>query len=272
MSLPWFKVYVGTPDHAKVAALMHELGEPLADAYVLRLWDFCGAKYPDGRIQGRSPTFLLERALRWHGEPGRLVQAMIVVGLLDHDGDGYLVHDWEEIQSAHVAKVQRDRAKPPGRERKKRPSNVPPMSLKGHERESSNVPPMSPEGSSPLSTLVVASKGVQGETRVGVLRDDMDAAWASSRGGAYSWTFADERAVSELMRKSGGDNALILVRWGHALARTTFPICTSVADLAKHWNAYAAAPPSKPRDVTRGRVGAEEVPPNAHEVVGEIEF
>lgn len=108
---------------------------------------------------------------------------------------------------------------------------------------------------------------------VGNLRDGIDERWAKHRGGSYAWTFADERAVAELLRKSNGGVPEILRRLDNALPRASYPVCNGVGDLNRHWNAYATAgPPQRPKDVTRGRVAAEEVPVNAHEVPHEIEF
>jgi len=133
--LPWFKVYIAVPDHAKVVALMAALGEPLADAYVLRLWDYAARLAPSGRIEGKAAAFTLERAVRWTGASGALVEAMVDVGLLDREEEALTVHDWAKEQGAHVAKVERDRSKPDGRKNKE--------SLQNPARDFSGSPPAS---------------------------------------------------------------------------------------------------------------------------------
>ena len=121
MSLPWFKVFTAVPDHAKVVALMAELDEPLADAYVLRLWDYAARLSPSGRVGGVRAGFVIERAVRWEGDSGALVAAMVTVGLLDVDGEDLVIHDWAQEQGAHVAKVERDRQKPGGKKPPRKP-------------------------------------------------------------------------------------------------------------------------------------------------------
>jgi len=110
MGLPWLKVSSDLPNHPKSLDLAAELGEPRAWTYVLELWLWCGRSAPDGRIAGKHPVAMVERAAGWTGEPGALAGALERVGLLDRDGEAFQVHDWAEHNAAHQAKLERDRA------------------------------------------------------------------------------------------------------------------------------------------------------------------
>ncbi len=70
MGYSWFRVDGGFAQHPKTLALCAALKEPLADAYVMRLWSWAHCYAPTGFIQARV-TVQLEAALRWTGEPGR---------------------------------------------------------------------------------------------------------------------------------------------------------------------------------------------------------
>lgn len=60
--IDWFRMSNQYPSHDKVLDLCDLLGEPLADAYVGRLWAYCGRAAHDGRIPGINPDRSLERA------------------------------------------------------------------------------------------------------------------------------------------------------------------------------------------------------------------
>jgi hypothetical protein len=96
---------------------------------------------------------------------------------------------------------------------------------------------------------------------VGELRDGIEAAFLEAKGAAYEWTTQDENA---LRSKTKYGTEEILRRWRIALARTRYPLCSSVVDLVKKWNDYAKAddvagngPPLRERDVGRGGVAAK---------------
>lgn len=110
--MPWFKVHAGWSSHPKVGRLCDVLGSDLADAYVVRLWDYCAERQGDGRFVNPGAAGTVERAVRWGGARGALVEAMVSVGLLDREADGSLVvHDWADEQKAVAEKFERDREK-----------------------------------------------------------------------------------------------------------------------------------------------------------------
>lgn len=140
--LPWFKVFVGVPDHKKVTRLMALLNNPLADAYVVRLWNHCAAHQPEGVFPADSAAFEVERAVRWDGARGELFAAFVTTGLLDVCGDTVEVHDWKTEQGAHVAKAVKDAEKPDGRKgpKPRRSKTIPPQPID----TSSTSPPKIP--------------------------------------------------------------------------------------------------------------------------------
>ena len=94
------------------------------------------------------------------------------------------------------------------------------------------------------------------------LRDRMEAAWLKQRGAPYAWGFEDDMAMRRLLQLGRPEE--VLARWERALAWQGFPSCASAKDLAKFWNAYLKAQPSKaaekPVDTT-GWVPAKAVKP-----------
>lgn len=137
MPYTWFRHESTAGDHPKMSRLRLELEDPLADAYVSRLWSWTQRFAPSGFI----PTELLDVVEAQIGDPappvcarwarskvdpdlrgvpiqfrstldptsirGRL-GAMVKVGWLDPVEDGLEVHDWEEMQGKLVEKSKRD--------------------------------------------------------------------------------------------------------------------------------------------------------------------
>ncbi|RKH13505.1 hypothetical protein D7X74_21825, partial [Corallococcus sp. CA047B] len=135
--LPWFKFRSTAPEEYEVHALCGVLGSE-ADAYLYRLWAYCARERADGRFPGDGAEAAVERAVRWRGKRGRLVKSLLSIGLLVREDDGLVVQRWEDEQGAHVAKVERDRAKPDSKARTspEAPSVLPPSSPEPPARES----------------------------------------------------------------------------------------------------------------------------------------
>lgn len=107
-SLPWFRVDNDSVDHPKVDALADRLNEPLALAYVIRLWAWTMRYAARGKL-ARGARASVERACGWRGAPGALWDALVETGWIDIDPDGTAeVHDWDEHQGAAVAKAEKD--------------------------------------------------------------------------------------------------------------------------------------------------------------------
>jgi hypothetical protein len=86
------------------------------------------------------------------------------------------------------------------------------------------------------------------------LIDRVSDTFRQARGANFKATFADEQAVSELLRKSDGNEDEIVRRFAIGLRRTRFPECHDLVGLAKYWNAYVKA--EEPRATS---------PPRRHE-------
>ncbi|QRK06035.1 hypothetical protein JQX13_38810 [Archangium violaceum] len=151
--LPWFKLFSEFTEHPKTLALQAELEHPEADAFVLRMWCYLAKAAPTGCLTGRHAGVVLERAIRWTGQPGRFVEAALAVGFLEREGDNLVAHHWAEVQGAHVAKVERDRKKPDG----KRASRQPPATSPQDTRD---APSSIPRGSTEEP-----ARDVRGESR-----------------------------------------------------------------------------------------------------------
>lgn len=138
--LPWFKLAGDFFSHPKTLELQAELGDPCADVYVVRMWAYVSRVAASGRLTGRNVVTVLERAMGWQGEPGRLVSALLAVGFLEQEPDALVVHDWAREQGAHVAKVERDRNRPRADRRVSHLSPVPARELSGNVAESREGP------------------------------------------------------------------------------------------------------------------------------------
>lgn len=89
--------------HPKVVRLIGRLGK-IAEVLPIKLWIYCGKFHAeDGRLEGYLPKEI-EAQIDWRGEPGKCVEAMVDIGLLDllPDYAGYQVHDWWE-HASHIA-------------------------------------------------------------------------------------------------------------------------------------------------------------------------
>jgi hypothetical protein len=93
LSLDWF-------DTPKAMQMEERLGNG-ADGLPIRLWTYAGRVAPEtGRL--KIPDGVLERVCRWWGAKGEMIAAMIEFGLLERDGDYFVVHDWLD-HSGHLA-------------------------------------------------------------------------------------------------------------------------------------------------------------------------
>jgi hypothetical protein len=105
--LPWFELDVDFSDHPKCLALAAKLREPLAEAYVSRLWAYC-YRHATDRLEGEAASEIVESAARWRGKPGVLVDALLVVRLLRREGPDLVVHGVAERLAPHLEKRTKD--------------------------------------------------------------------------------------------------------------------------------------------------------------------
>lgn len=95
MTLDWVKMFADLPEHPKIKKLEKSVGIRAFD-YTARAMLWLSRFRPDGNTVGIE--FELEEAVRFEGEPGRLINAWREKRWIDEDGHW---HDWDEIQTAH---------------------------------------------------------------------------------------------------------------------------------------------------------------------------
>lgn len=198
---------------------------------------------PEGVVAGSAAVRTVERAARWNGERGAFVAALPAVFEVTEEAVRF--SGWPERYGKYLTAQERDAERKRLKRMSKqtsagRPPDVPKTSAGpavGHPGESLSL--LSSRSVSGGAGVVDASHR---EQEPGALRDAMDATFKRRRRRPYRWSFEDERKFGELMDQPVPE---ILRRWDLALRRTVFPICTCVADLAKHWNAYGAEEPKK---------------------------
>ncbi len=105
----WITVETDFPDHPKVSELCALLKEPLAEAYLVRIWCWAGRVAQDGSLRGASAGTSLEQAARWRGVSGELVAALVASGWLDRTPDGFCLHDWEQYAGKYLKKAAAER-------------------------------------------------------------------------------------------------------------------------------------------------------------------
>ena len=85
MGYSWYRTDSAYHRHPKMLALKTELQQPLADAYVSRLWSWTQVYAPSGRFPA-SLIVALEAELCWTGSAGSLAAALEKTGWLDRVG------------------------------------------------------------------------------------------------------------------------------------------------------------------------------------------
>lgn len=80
---------------------------------------------------------------------------------------------------------------------------------------------------------------------VGELLDGISSEFKTQRGEEFGWSYNEENALRGLLSLTHGDANKILAYWERALRRTVFPLCSSLPELKRHWNHYAANEPER---------------------------
>lgn len=101
--LPWFELDVDFHEDPKVRALASRLREPLADAYVARLYAYC-YRHARDRFAPDVAAETIEEACRWRGRRGVLFDALFAVEVLEREGGKVVVHGVAERLAPHLAK------------------------------------------------------------------------------------------------------------------------------------------------------------------------
>jgi uncharacterized protein (DUF3820 family) len=106
--MPSLNLDLNFEDHPKTRRLIGILGDD-ADALPVRLWLYCGRIHPkDGRMKGYS-IGEVEAAMRWRGEPGVAVAAMLKVAYIKKTASGYECVDWLQHEGHLKAFSERGR-------------------------------------------------------------------------------------------------------------------------------------------------------------------
>ncbi len=223
--------------HPKALALCAELDEPLADAYVTRLWSWAQRYAPDGRISARTST-QLESALGWRGSITVLVSALVKCGWLDEVSDALLVHDWADHQAYFAEKAKKDANKK--RQRRRRAVT---LSVTGTVTHLSRVtaPPTRRTDETDVTneTNETNNKPLRAKKpRAPVETDALVVDFLEITNQAYRWQGAkDGVAFAELRRSATLEE--IRVRWKRGLMATGWRHTATVAQLLLKWNDLA---------------------------------
>lgn len=231
MAFSWFRVDSSVVDHPKVMELAARLQEPLALAYVIRLWSWVQRYAPDGRIRAAIVPQLEAFLGAPIGGAGR-IQTMADLGLLDSVSDGFLVHDWPEFQGALVEKSKRDakikrlkrriRGAETARAGREDGASAPPLRDEtrrdttrrdGKKDRAATASPPDPRHAPLVKDLVTLAPGY---------------VFAGGR---------DAKAVTAMLAMGTDDE--IKRRWLRARAHTGFPQVRTLYELAQHWNHFS---------------------------------
>ncbi len=103
--MPEINVDFDFEDHPKTLALCGDLGD-WASIIPVRLWIFAGRFHAStGVITSQSAKFL-EQKLKWRGEKGKLIAALVEHGFLEPTESGYVVHDFLR-RNGHIHKFSK---------------------------------------------------------------------------------------------------------------------------------------------------------------------
>ncbi len=124
MAEPWIEVCISLPDHRKVLALSDELqlDKDLIVGKLIRLWTWAITHRDTGVFAMRDRKTIAE-VMRYKGKPDRLINALVVVGLLDQAEDALIIHDWDEHVEMLLAKRETIRSQTRRRVQKFRDRN-----------------------------------------------------------------------------------------------------------------------------------------------------
>ena len=273
--MDWIAVSVDLPDHPKVLSLSVALGEERVEAYLIRLWAYCGRLVSDGILRGDSAEISAEKACQWRGERGRLVSAMVETGWLDRVSDGLAIHDWNDHAGRLIQKAEKERA------RKREEYQKAQKSLRGDSAEiprkrrgdlrgdSADSPCIEVEverevdskdssrASAGQEQRSLLDRSKQGEPKVKSIRhkatvDLWCRLWSELRGGTYRVSGAkDGSAVKRLLTYPEATEAEIEKRIRHAFTDQWFRSNGTLAVFVSRWSTLEKPSvdiqPEKPR-------------------------
>ena len=93
----WLELHDSVRDHPKIIKAARDLS--IKRVYLLghlvSLWTWALRMAPDGNLSSFDAEDI-EIGAEWEGEPGKLIEVLENRGLLDCEGDHWIVHDWPE--------------------------------------------------------------------------------------------------------------------------------------------------------------------------------
>jgi len=253
--LPWFELDTDFADNPKIRALAVRLREPLADAYVARLYAYC-YRHARDRFDAEVASDTVEDAVRWRGRRGTLFEALFRADILERDAGRVIVHGVKDRLGPHLSKRlgdaerqrrRRDRvAESIGRSgdvthdvtRESRGNKDKDKDKNLEEAEEASAS-ASPRGPDTLAGRDRKKPQKPPDPRHAPLLARLVDVYAEQRQGQkYAVGARDPRALQRLL--GYGSDAEIEQRWRRALALNgRWPGCSSVAQLAWRWNDFA---------------------------------
>lgn len=100
----YIEVDEGLPEHPKSNRLCALLKNPLAWAYVIKLWRWCCKYAKDGDLS-KFKDAEIEYGIGWAGESGVLAGALRTAGFIEAAGDVTRVHDWMSHQGRALQRM-----------------------------------------------------------------------------------------------------------------------------------------------------------------------
>ena len=287
MRLPWMQIGLDAWDRAKVLAALLGCDRHRAMSLQLDLWKWAverGEGMPDGLVVGRNPAVQVAGALEWVGKAQEVADALVEAGLMDVVEGGFRVKGLDRYEATFERQEADRRRKAEARAKRQSPQEVHGKSTGSPadkprpqevqrksagspqevQRTKENVRRKSTEVRSKEADVDVeaeetttppahAHEGLGGEA----LADRVKAEFRYARGAEFALSFADEQAGKRLLQLAQGDEGEVVRRWRNGLAREKYPTCNSLADLVRHWNAYATAEPD-----TRGSAVGKAAAPS----------
>lgn len=105
--MSWCRLESSFVHHPKTWSLRQALGEPLADAYLARIWAWASAMCESGMLPLESAPMQLESAAMWQGKPGALFQALLKTGWVDQIQGLAVLHDWSLLNGYQIRESRR---------------------------------------------------------------------------------------------------------------------------------------------------------------------
>jgi len=95
--MAWIELHDTLPDHPKILAVSEllKIDRDAAIGKLVRLWTWALSNRDNGHLSTQDLA-LLPDVLRLKTPSKKIVESLVSARLLDLDGDGYRIHDWDE--------------------------------------------------------------------------------------------------------------------------------------------------------------------------------